>query len=291
MVYLAKILLFGEHTILRGSRALAMPYARRFAQWVQDLSKQEHREALLSFGIYLEQELPEYFATDQFRSDVLAGWYLASDIPTGYGAGSSGAVCVAVYDRYATPMGQQARATENRGFWASMEGFFHGTSSGTDPLIIFQNKPILLHADGTFSETPLPAIDTNYQFFLLDTHKSRSTAPLVVFFTEKYDTNATFRQAVDTEWMPANERAIDHLLSGQMVECETAFRAISVFQLNHLPPMVLPKLRPIWEEGLQKELYQLKICGAGGGGYCLGLTQNWEATKASLADWTLEPLF
>ncbi|MGB3548199.1 MAG: mevalonate kinase, partial [Saprospiraceae bacterium] len=70
--------------------------------------------------------------------DLTSGRRLHSNIPEGYGMGSSGAVCVAVLSDYASPA---TLDRINRPFLARMESFFHGTSSGTDPYIISRRRP------------------------------------------------------------------------------------------------------------------------------------------------------
>ena len=57
---------------------------------------------------YLDKHLPTHYDLQQLRADLAAGWYLASDIPVGYGLGSSAALCVAVFERYATEEGKAA---------------------------------------------------------------------------------------------------------------------------------------------------------------------------------------
>jgi mevalonate kinase len=40
--------------------------------------------------------------------------------------------------------------------------------------------------------------------------------------------------------------------------------------------------KQIWLAGLSSDVYKLKLCGAGGGGFILGFAQNIEAAKAVL---------
>ncbi|MEL7162952.1 MAG: hypothetical protein AAFN92_19490, partial [Bacteroidota bacterium] len=52
--YPAKVLLFGEHTVLRGGRGLAVPYPRFSLRWTAGTPD----ERLLDFAEYLQQQLP-----------------------------------------------------------------------------------------------------------------------------------------------------------------------------------------------------------------------------------------
>ncbi len=55
--------------------------------------------------------------------------------------------------------------------------------------------------------------------------------------------------------------------------------------------MIPDVFRSIWLDGLSGDLYKLKLCGAGGGGFILGFTQNWEATKAALHQYEVTSVF
>jgi len=77
------------------------------------------------------------------------------------------------------------------------------------------------------------------------------------------------------------------LLNNDTDKLWPAFEKISSFQHQHLKEWITPKLLPIWEKACSKQDYLLKICGAGGGGYCLGLTKNWAKTQEQLSDFPL----
>jgi len=191
----AKILLFGEHTILRGSKALAVPFSQRYCYWSWEENYKD--SSLESFAIYLEKEFPNAFDIYDFKLEIHQGLRLHSSIPNGYGLGSSGAVCAAIFQRFATKQGEALLKEAPKAFFGKMEGFFHGSSSGTDPLIIHLNKNLCLYPNGLYETVDLQAISNNYQFFLLDTEQQRKTAPLVNQFIKRYDNNTDFKEKVD----------------------------------------------------------------------------------------------
>ncbi len=51
---------------------------------------------------------------------------------------------------------------------------------------------------------------------------------------------------------------------------------ISEFQFQHLEKMIPDSFKQIWREGMEGNVFKLKICGAGGGGFILGVTKNFE---------------
>lgn len=281
----AKILLFGEHTVLRGSNALAVPFQDRYAYWVWE--QNSNNENLIAFANYLSEHLATAFDIEEFKEEIRQGLNLQSNIPSGYGLGSSGALCVAVYQRFATAKGKALCQADPKAFLGQMESYFHGASSGTDPLIIYLQQSILLSSQHPYQAVELKAMPTAYQFFLLDTSQARNTAPLVEQFVQTYDQNERFRSQVDQEWIPATNKAITAMLEAKADDLWQAFYQISDFQYNHLQNWLIDRLNPLWLQGLKTQNYLLKICGAGGGGYCLGLTKDWAATQETLSNFEL----
>ena len=56
--------------------------------------------------------------------------------------------------------------------------------------------------------------------------------------------------------------------------------------------MIPAAFREIWEEGTQPESsFSLKLCGAGGGGFILGISSDWQKTSARLTNYSLAQLF
>jgi len=83
--YPAKVLLLGEHTILRGSRALAMPLWTHYSSW--EWGRPGEATDLLALADYLDRDLPAQFATDRFRADLRAGLFLSPVFRSGTGSG------------------------------------------------------------------------------------------------------------------------------------------------------------------------------------------------------------
>ena len=270
--YPAKVLLYGEHTVLRGGRGLAVPYPPFSLHWTTG----EPDPRLLDFTNWL-QERPELpLDTERLLNDLQAGHQLGGDIPTGYGLGSSGAVCAAIWDRYRRleedpPMGELRRAL------AALEGYFHGSSSGTDPLISYLRRPLLLEPGGDAGAGSLPE-GWARGFFLLDTGRERSASPLIQRFLEAWDRNPA---PIVTGWREPADGAIAALLEGDRAALYRYTAAISEFQLAHFPGFIPENYHAVWNGG---EAYRLKICGAGGGGMLLGLARDRTSTIQQFGD-------
>ncbi|WP_420458989.1 hypothetical protein [Neolewinella sp.] len=274
MSYPAKILLFGEHIILRGSRGLAVPYPRFTLEWAQG----EPDPRLLGLCDYLRTCVPApLLDCELLARDLGKGARLAGNIPTGYGLGSSGAVCAAVFDRYATTAGKLLDMRSLRGTLATMEGHFHGESSGTDPLVCYLQQPLLLQG-GAAGAVQL-AEGWHQGFFLVDTGVARSASDLIWRFTRAVDGGLV--PDIRSGWMEPNERAITALLNGDREDLFGAFSDISAYQLPNFPYLVPAEFHDLWNGGQD---YRLKLCGAGGGGMVLGLAQDQARAGATFGD-------
>ncbi|PPK84789.1 mevalonate kinase [Neolewinella xylanilytica] len=277
----AKLLLFGEHTVLRGGRGLAVPYDRFRLRWARD---DEPDDRLRNLAAALGQlELPLQF--DRLVGELEAGWQLAGDIPLGYGLGSSGAVCAAVFDRYALPEARNRTTAELRTTLAQMESYFHGSSSGTDPLLAYLQQPLLLGGDGSAGVTELPE-GWDSGWFLLDTGATRSGSPYIQQFLEAYERDAA---AIRSGWLEPADRAIAALMTGNRGAVYRNLVTLSDFQLARFPEFIPAPFRSLWDGGAT---YRLKLCGAGGGGMVLGLAEEIDRTRQLLgkqAIWLADP--
>ncbi len=273
--YPAKVLLFGEHTVLRGGRGLAVPYPRLSLCWTTGAAD----PGLLGFADYLRTRVPATWLNHAtLLRDLTAGHRLVGNIPTGYGLGSSGAVCAAIWDRYGTRAAHALPPAELRRVLAELECFFHGQSSGTDPLISFLQVPMLFGAGGAAGAANLPP-DWETGFFLVDTGLPRDASVLIRRFTEAYDEGRI--PGIAEEWMVPVEAAITALLEDEREQLHAAFARLSAFQLAAFPSFVPEDVHTRWDGG---EAYRLKLCGAGGGGMVLGLARDRRRTEATFGD-------
>ena len=299
MKYYAKLLWLGEYSVIRGSHALASPYPHFSGRWqFAGRGRADSRQQQLpAFAAYLEnlertEPLPAALDWRRFQRELAEGLYFDSDIPTGYGLGSSGALCAAVYHRYARErIGRDARArySELREQLARLESFFHGSSSGADPLICYLDQPVLLLSNGKIQPAVLPNLPngTSYRFFLLDTRRQRQTGPLVNHFVECCR-RPSFANHVQTQLIPRTNRAIQAMLAGDWPELYERWRQISAFQWEHFQRMIPDAVRSIWKASLDHDAFSLKLCGAGGGGYLLGFAADYYLTSAFLKAHSLQ---
>ena len=294
--FYSKVLLFGEYSVIMQSKALAIPYALFEGHLSFPREGERGRDPeLKSLADYmktlaLRDELPFPFDVTSFEFDVSQGLYFDSTIPQGYGVGSSGALVAAVYDRYGCSRKKNTVSiNELKIFLSKMESHFHGSSSGVDPLISYINQSLLI--DKTLGPVELPRYNEGKgSLFLLNTGRSRKTEPLVNLFLEKCK-NEDFRLACMEELSPITNGCITSFLEGQTKEMLKYFEKLSRFQLEHFNPMIPKLYRDIWKQGLEDKSYFLKLCGAGGGGFLMGITPSLLNASKDLSGHELRSLF
>jgi mevalonate kinase len=279
--YPAKLLLFGEYTVINKSKALAIPYRRQFGNWDFIKNKKDLEYAKTSntnirkiYNYLSDKKGPEIVAFD-YKSmliDLDNGLYFDSNIPNGYGMGSSGALCAAIYDRYFNNKTEDL--SQLLKILAFIEGHFHGTSSGIDPFVSYINKAVILNADKTIELTTLKRdeITGPGAVFIIDTGIQRQTTGLVEHYLKLCE-DSKFTEAFLNPVSDAVHNAICAIIDNNN-ELITAVEKISELQLSFMQRMIPKDFIALWENGLNTNDYLLKLCGAGGGGYLLGFVTD-----------------
>lgn len=291
--YTSKLLLFGEHSVIKGSQALAMPLPHFYGSWKNTTQDFEPLQmGLPLFVKYLEDLQKEGKSLCKlnlflFKNELNKGLFFESNIPTGYGVGSSGALCAAVYDFFCEDKLEKSEANflTLKKIFAQLESFFHGSSSGTDPLICFIEKTLLLESKEKIRIANFQQ-KNNYQLFLLDTKIPRQTGPFVNLFLEKCK-NPDYFSRLQSEYIPDVDEAIAAFLSQNINILFEKIHKIGHYQFKYFSEMIPSDFRTIWLDGLASNFYKLKLCGAGGGGFLLGITSDFEKTKKELLNYDL----
>lgn len=277
--FYSKLLLFGEYALMFGGKALAVPFTKYRGQLVikkASLNDNEKPGIVSDYVEWLKREkvnerLTFSLDVSKMEKDIEEGLFFDSDVPVQYGVGSSGVLCAAVFDRYSNiEKSEKLNLKKLKQDFSLMESYFHGRSSGIDPLVSYLNRPVLMDQKKIY----LPDLDceTQCSVSLIDTGITASTLPLVKIFLEKMN-NPVFLDHFNNEFLPANNGAIDAFLQN---DPESLFRhlpVITAFQLSFLPEMIPPgyekKISDLEHEGIF-----VKLLGSGGGGYLLAFSQK-----------------
>ena len=290
----SKILLFGEYSLMYGSMALSVPYSKYNGQMSFDRlaenSRSQHYSVkyLAEYHHFLEQEgFGDFLNINKFKNDIEHGLLLETNIPISYGLGSSGAIVASIYHAYAKdPL---SGAEELKKVFSKMESFYHGKSSGLDPLVSYLDKAVFINQSGKLETLEIP-VSTNKGeafIFLLDTKTVGETQPLVNWFLSEYE-KPIFKNSIQEKFIPATNAGISNFLDENYKALLQNVKVLSEFTYGNFRPMIPETVKEIWKKGLETNIYQLKLCGSGGGGMLLGFTTDLEKTKANIQGFDIE---
>ena len=302
-LFYAKILLFGEYGIIKDSKGLAIPYnsyqgALKKSEEVTEEAEDSNKN-LEKYYVYLSNLETDLvvFNLDEFKKDLEEGMYFDSSIPQGYGVGSSGALVASIYDKYAA---DKITVLENltrdkllklKQVFSLMESFFHGKSSGLDPLNSYLSLPILINSKDNLEATGIPSQkEGKGAVFLLDSEIIGETEPMVNLFMTKMK-NEGFRKMLNEDFAKYTDACIDDFLHGNVKSLFGNVKDLSKVVLENFKPMIPSAFHKVWQKGIDTNDYYLKLCGSGGGGYILGFTKDFNKTKTILKDYKLELVY
>ncbi|MBL7881326.1 MAG: mevalonate kinase, partial [Chryseobacterium gambrini] len=136
-LFYAKILLFGEYGIIEDSQGLTLPYSfykgtLKFSSLDSEFEKKSN-DHLKKYADYLQNlALPETFELNvsKFKEEISEGLFFDSNIPQGYGVGSSGALVAAIFERYSVSRHEPENISKDelkslRTVFGLMESYFH----------------------------------------------------------------------------------------------------------------------------------------------------------------------
>ena len=272
--YPSKVILFGEYSVILGSQVLGVPLSDRYGYW----SQEPGRNSRMTNGLidYLIKECSSFLDVNKIKEIGSGQIFYRSTIKRGYGTGSSGAISAAIYDHCSDQVEENIPILREQ--LAKVESFFHGKSSGFDPLISIKKNPILRDEQGDYKLLNPSAIPQHSmaKIYLLDSGDRRRVKGLVPRFMEMNKEVPS----IGKQLTELNNTIISKLLADQDINVDVA--NLSAFQLEHMQPMIIDRLMPFWQEGLTKGDYFIKLCGTGGGGYYLIYIVNEEALQSTM---------
>lgn len=302
-LFYAKILLFGEYGIIEDSQGLTLPYSFykgtfKFADLKSEFEIKSNA-SLKKYSDFLKNlEVADKFKLNisAFQKDIAKGLFFDSNIPQGYGVGSSGALVAAVFEKYSLNKLLPEHISKDelkdlKKVFGKMESFFHGKSSGIDPLICYMNLPILIENKENVGKVAIPQSEEGKgAIFLIDSGITGETGPMVQIFFEKMKTEG-FRKTLKEEFIRYNNACIDAFLKKEMNPLFRNLKNLSVWAYEHFKPMIPESIYNVWKKGLDTNVYYLKLCGSGGGGYILGFTKDYSKAEKMLEGFNKEVIY
>ena len=265
----AKILLFGEHIVLHGAKALAIPlksYSMEFQHTAEVKLSDEVFEFFLQYLLSNKDfklvELYNRIVIEEYKSSIKSGLKINSTIPMNAGLGSSGAFIALFYEYFCKEKKHEISALKKD--LALLESAFHGASSGIDPLVIYLGNAILMQQDHLESINHSNII---VPLFCFNSNIKRNTQDCIRLFNNKLN-DQEFKKNLNEKFIPMSNQIIENYL--ELKEIGFLFKQISMFQFEYMKEFIPESIMIYWKQGLENNTYYLKLCGAGCGGFFLG---------------------
>lgn len=266
MKIFGKILLFGEYAILEGGNALSVPSPQHFGELKLSASSPKELEShihLSEFANYLEKNYSQYFGLTTLEADLRQKLFFESNIPQGYGVGSSASVVAAFLKQYGKAIPETLE--EKKELFGAIESHFHGKSSGLDVLVCYENAPVLIQNSRLKIEHSIHPSDYT-KFELIDTKEIGLTSKQVSMFKGQ---NSKFKEHFRNEYVDFTNRAIDYFLMGVEEKMFAEMKKLSNFAFENMPFAIPDSFKPQWEASLNDSNTVMKLCGSGGGGFVI----------------------
>lgn len=284
-----KAILFGEHAVVFGRPALAVP--------ISDLRARANVEASTQNGIRVvaPQTDEEFWLSEAGREHPLRraidltmealqadpeGLRISvdSDIPIAAGLGSGAAVTVALIRALASHFGRALSREQQSSLAFDVEELHHGTPSGIDNTVIAFGQPVSFIRG---SPPNLLEISEPLQLVIGDTGRTSPTADAVAGVRLRREENRNDYEALFDEIADITVRAKTALRQGKLAELG------SLMNSNHacLKKMEVstPELDELVDSARAAGAMGAKLSGAGLGGVMLALVAEDRTAAVSQA--------
>jgi hydroxymethylglutaryl-CoA reductase len=266
-----KVILLGEHGVVYGRHALALPISSAVGVTLTEASQLSH-------------DLPDEFVGRLLAELGVAGttWRIDvdSDLPFGKGLGSSAAVAVAMARAFDTRLGLGLDDERVNAVAFESEKLAHGTPSGVDNTLATFARPMLFHNDGGLRFEFLEPAATP-PLVIAWGEETGSTKEMVAGVRERYSKSPAHYDAIFDEMGRLSRDGARLLQDGDwgglgalMNICQGLLNAIGVST---------PGLERMIALARESGAAGAKLTGAGGGGSIVALCPgNVEAVAEAL---------
>jgi diphosphomevalonate decarboxylase len=272
-----KWVLAGEHAVLRGANALALPHPEFALELDYRPAASGTLEVLPSSAQTVITEILQS-VLDSSMTQPAGRLEVKSSIPIGAGLGSSAALCVAM-GRWLAPILGITTSTGLQEFATRLEHRFHGKSSGMDVAAIVAGEPIAFAmpsaTQGTGGATPL-GVRKLPKFTFHDTGLRARTSDCVAKVEKLRDKDPVLAAKLDEQMSAASKLAVEGLVQYNANPTRQALEIIASAMRHAQECYYSWQLIPPQAQKLESELraqgaLATKITGAGDGGMIVAL--------------------
>ena len=263
----SKVILAGEHSVLRGKNAIAVPLKNKSLKinFGQDdvFSVQYNNKPNLEATSSIKKIFVKAYKILGLRQKLTGNIKVNSTIELGEGLGASAAMCSAV-GKLLLKLGL-VKETELLDFCTSLESIFHGESSGLDIACCLTEKPILYNRYERVLEVIKPKI--NPGLYVVNSGIKTHTLMCVERVNKFFVTNKKSK-LVDEKMQKATEFVYKSLNLGSENHLEEGINlALECFSDWDLTK----PLNPTMDRAISDGAISVKPTGAGLGGCVLAL--------------------
>ncbi|HAB89319.1 MAG TPA: hypothetical protein DCF84_02195 [Bacteroidetes bacterium] len=264
-----KILIFGEYLVLDNHMGLASPLSSTYCSLhehsaqakgiMEDLSIPE---LMKDWIMYCKNHGLDFIDLKRWRNDAENTLAIDSNIPIGFGLGSSGALTACIYERFAV---KTTERETTRVRLAQMESFFHGKSSGIDPWVSYSKQSWLFQGSALHAGDEDKIRTFTEQCVLVNSGIARNTKSLVERFQVERRKMKGWDEMVDLSNTLAQSFSLQQ---SNPLNIQDSMHRLSQIQRRDMSWLIPASIQGLWDEVLAKG-NAMKLCGAGGGGYFL----------------------
>ena len=284
-----KVILFGEHAVVYGRPAIAVPVKGVRAWATVEESPGEILIRALDIG--KEFSLSEAPPDDPLRLAVeltlnflkppkVTGFTITitSEIPIARGLGSGAAVSTAIVRALASYFGRELAPDEVSAIVYEVEKIYHGTPSGIDNTVIAYESPVFFIKN----QKPVPfKAQKPFNIVIGDTGISSSTKEVVLWVRKRWEENKVWHEKLF-------DRIGEIALSGRKAAEEGDLRRMGeLMDENHELLVELgvscPELDRLVEAARKAGALGAKLSGAGWGGNIIALAEEGKIAQVSEA--------
>jgi mevalonate kinase len=288
-----KIILFGEHAVVYGRPAIAIPVREVTATVaiteIPHATQSDIRIVApdIHFYMWLHAADPEHPLAKivhltlnelDIEEPPPLNLLISSTIPVAAGLGSGAAVSVAIVRALSAHLGKPLPLTRQSNLAFEVERIYHGTPSGIDNTVVTYDRPIYFVKD---SEPVFINIGSSFPFIIGDTGLASHTAFAVSQVNEAWDMDRIRYEALFDAIGMATEQARDFLEHGDITDlgpmmdhCQSLLERIGVSS---------PKLNELISAARRAGAGGAKLSGAGLGGNMIALVEPANAWQVEAA--------
>lgn len=271
-----KWILAGEHSVLRGATAVALPHPEfklrlKFVPASADRLEIFPPESDREIRSLLDGIVDSWEQNDKSLKLPEGRLEIGSSIPTGAGLGSSAALCVAITRWLSEPL--EIQPSQQFEFARGLEHHFHGRSSGMDIAAALAAKPITFSMEKGSTSLPVSQLP---KFTFHDTGLRARTSECVFRVKRMHEETPGMAMGIDERMADASRMVMEGLMGfgkgGREVATATIARGMSEAHECFLSWQLVPAEAQRLIEKLQSDgALAAKLTGAGGGGFVVAI--------------------